>query len=133
MIGRVEDIFDPSYYSKVSLPLEEAEALPRWCFTSEEFYQREIERIFLRSWMFVGRAEEAANPGDYFTRAAHHHAGLSGHAARSRQHLPAPRSPLARGEGQLRHAFVLSLPRVDIRHRWQPDRRAGHEHHAQFP
>src|SRR5258706_10435170 len=67
MIGRVEDIFDPSHYSKVSLPLEEAEALPRWCFTSEEFYQREIERIFLRSWMFVGRAEEAANPGDYFT------------------------------------------------------------------
>ena len=67
MIGRVEDIFDPSHYSKVSLPLEDAEALPRWCFTSEEFYQREIERIFLRSWIFVGRAEEAANPGDYFT------------------------------------------------------------------
>src|SRR5262249_44123606 len=47
--------------------LEDAEALPRWCFTSTRFYQREVERIFLRTWVFVGRAEEIANPGDYFT------------------------------------------------------------------
>ena len=67
MIGRVDDIFDPSHYNKVSLPLEEAEALPRWCFTSEEFYKSEIDRIFLRNWIFVGRADQAANPGDYFT------------------------------------------------------------------
>ena len=67
MIGRVDDIFDPSHYSKVSLPLEDAESLPRWCFTSERFYDREIERIFLRNWIFVGRTDDAANPGDYFT------------------------------------------------------------------
>ena len=67
MIGRVDDIFDPSHYSKVSLPLEDAEALPRWCFASEEFYRREIDRIFLRTWIFAGRTDEVANPGDYFT------------------------------------------------------------------
>lgn len=67
MIGHVDNIFDPSHYSKVSLPLEEAEALPRWCFTSQKFYEREIERIFLRTWVFVGRADEVAKPGDYFT------------------------------------------------------------------
>ena len=67
MIGHVGDIFDPSHYGKVSLPLEDAEALPRWCFTSQKFYEREIERIFLRTWIFVGRADEVAKSGDYFT------------------------------------------------------------------
>ena len=67
MIGHVGDIFDPSHYGKVSLPLEDAEALPRWCFTSQKFYEREIERIFLQTWIFVGRADEVAKSGDYFT------------------------------------------------------------------
>jgi phenylpropionate dioxygenase-like ring-hydroxylating dioxygenase large terminal subunit len=60
------DIFDPAHYRKVRLPIAEAETLPPWCYTSEAFYRREIERIFLRSWYFVGRAERVRNPGDYF-------------------------------------------------------------------
>ena len=62
-----DNIFDPAHYAKVSLPLEDAEALPRWCFTAREFYDREMAAIFKRSWVFVGRAEEVARPGDYFT------------------------------------------------------------------
>jgi len=62
-----EDIFNPAFYSKVSLPLEECEGLPRWCFTSNEFYDREVARIFMKSWVFVGRADEIVKPGDFFT------------------------------------------------------------------
>ena len=62
-----DDIFDAAHYAKVSLPIEDAEGLPRWCFTSQKFFDREIRQIFLKSWIFVGRADEIPNPGDYFT------------------------------------------------------------------
>src|ERR1700730_4648415 len=61
------DLFDPAHYAKVSLPLEDAEGLPRWCFTSRKFFDREVERIFMKSWVFVGRSDEIPKPGDYFT------------------------------------------------------------------
>lgn len=67
MIDREKDIFNPAFYSKVSLPLEDAEGLPRWCFTSTEFYDREVERLFMRTWIFVGREDEVAKSGDYMT------------------------------------------------------------------
>lgn len=60
-------IFEPAAYDNVRLPLERAETLPPWCYTSEEFYQREVERIFMKEWNFLGRAERIPNPGDYFT------------------------------------------------------------------
>ena len=58
-------IFDPRHYERVRRPVLEAETLPPWCYTSHAFYEREIERIFRRSWNFVGRADEIARPGDY--------------------------------------------------------------------
>lgn len=61
----VQDIFDPAHYAKVRLPFLESETLPTWCYTSQEFYDREIERIFKRCWNFVGRVDEIPNPGDY--------------------------------------------------------------------
>lgn len=36
-------------------------------YFSEEIMQREIEEIFMKEWLLVGRAEEVENPGDYFT------------------------------------------------------------------
>ena len=59
------DVFDPAHYEKVRRPILEAETLPFWCYTSEPFYRREIDRVFLRSWNTVGRAETIPNPGDY--------------------------------------------------------------------
>lgn len=59
------DMFDPAQYAKVRLPPLQAETLPAWCYTSEEFYRREVERMFKRSWNFVGRADELPKPGDY--------------------------------------------------------------------
>ncbi|MBJ3776473.1 aromatic ring-hydroxylating oxygenase subunit alpha [Acuticoccus mangrovi] len=61
------DVLDPAHFSKVRLPLDEAETLPAWCYVSEAFYQYEVERLFMKVWNFIGRADHIPNPGDYFT------------------------------------------------------------------
>jgi choline monooxygenase len=61
------DIFHPSHYAAVRRPLDEAGHLPAWCYTSDVFYQREVETIFRKEWIFLGRADHIPNPGDYFT------------------------------------------------------------------
>ncbi len=59
------DMFDPAHYAKVRLPPLQAETLPAWCYTSDDFYRREVDRLFKPSWNFVGRADELPSPGDY--------------------------------------------------------------------
>jgi choline monooxygenase len=61
------DLFDPKHYNRVRLATLEAEGLPPWCYSSRSFYQREVERIFRRSWNFIGREDEIPEPGDYMT------------------------------------------------------------------
>jgi phenylpropionate dioxygenase-like ring-hydroxylating dioxygenase large terminal subunit len=63
----VQKLFDPAHYQKARLPVLEAETLPPWCYTSPEFYQREVERIFRKTWNFIGREDEIPSPGDYMT------------------------------------------------------------------
>ena len=60
------DLFDPAHYAATRRPLLEAETLPPWCYTSDTFYRREVERIFGKVWNFVGHVSQIANPGDYF-------------------------------------------------------------------
>ncbi|MEJ0019833.1 MAG: aromatic ring-hydroxylating dioxygenase subunit alpha [Acetobacteraceae bacterium] len=48
-------------------PLAEAATLPAACYTSEEWYAREVAQIFHREWICVGRTDQAVEPGDYFT------------------------------------------------------------------
>ena len=48
-MNAITDIFDPARYAGVRKPLLEAETLPPDCYTSEAFYKREVETIFLRS------------------------------------------------------------------------------------
>lgn len=60
-------LFMPSSYDGVRRPLEEAETLPPACYTSEAFFRREVETIFMKAWNFIGRADRIPNPGDYFT------------------------------------------------------------------
>jgi len=52
------DLFNPAYYAGVRKPLLEAETVPAWCYTSQEFYQREVERIWRKLWNFVGSADQ---------------------------------------------------------------------------
>ncbi len=61
------DIFDPSHYAGVRRPFEVAETLPSWCYTSQAFYDREVERIFRKAWNCIGHQDRVKSPGDYFT------------------------------------------------------------------
>ena len=48
-------------------PLEDAITLPLHCYTSNKWYEREVENIFLKEWLCVGRVDQVADPGDFFT------------------------------------------------------------------
>ena len=59
------NVFDRHLYADVFKDWEEARHLPRWCYQSEAFYQRELERIFLCTWTFIDRVDAIPNVGDY--------------------------------------------------------------------
>ncbi len=61
------DIFSPEHYRTTRLPLHKASPLPGWCYTSPEWHQREIETLFRRDWLCVGRAEQIPEKGDFFS------------------------------------------------------------------
>ncbi len=42
--------------------------LPREYFTSPELFAEELENIFYRRWLCVGRTDRLPNPGDYFVQ-----------------------------------------------------------------
>jgi choline monooxygenase len=62
-----QNMFDPKHYEGVRKPLLEAETMPAFTYTSPEFYQREVERIWRKTWNFIGSADQIRNNGDYFT------------------------------------------------------------------
>lgn len=47
--------------------LERAATLPSECYTDAAFLNIENDRVFARTWQLVGRADQAREPGDYFT------------------------------------------------------------------
>ena len=61
------NLFDPRTYDGIRHPLLQAETLPPECYTSDAFFKREIETIFMKVWNFIGRAEYIPNAGDYYT------------------------------------------------------------------
>lgn len=61
------DIFATEHYVNTRKPLDEASALPGWCYTSPEWYQREVETLFRKDWLCVGRVEQIPKPGDFFS------------------------------------------------------------------
>ena len=99
-------------------------------FLDEEIYQLELERIWRRSWVFLGHETMLAGPGDFITtlsRRGPDPAGErpSGQAARLPQPVPAQgREALPVGPRQ-RQELQLRLSQLDLRQRWQPGRRTG--------
>ena len=53
--------------ANVAVPFNQAHAMPKAVYTSEEFAAQEVEQIFSKEWFCVGRATALANPGDYVT------------------------------------------------------------------
>ncbi|MGH6893675.1 MAG: aromatic ring-hydroxylating oxygenase subunit alpha [Dongiaceae bacterium] len=47
------------------LPYERARSMPRAFYTDPRMLALEIEHLFLREWVCVGRADEVAQPGDF--------------------------------------------------------------------
>ncbi|MCP4329802.1 MAG: Rieske 2Fe-2S domain-containing protein [Alphaproteobacteria bacterium] len=62
-----EIMFDPATYAKSRLPVTEAETLPAWCYTSEDYHRAEIKNLFMKVWNFFGRVDRIPEPGDFFT------------------------------------------------------------------
>ena len=50
---------------KTRTELSSARHLPGFFYTSPEIFQREMDTIFMREWLCVGRLEEFEKPGDY--------------------------------------------------------------------
>ena len=50
--------------------LESGATLPATWYTDPAYFAREQERIFRRSWQYVGLTEQVANAGDFFTARA---------------------------------------------------------------
>lgn len=48
-------------------PLEQGRSLPRQAYLSEELHRHEIEHLFQRQWICVGRTAQIPQPGDYLT------------------------------------------------------------------
>ncbi len=62
------DKIDLSSFAEVRKPHLEASSLPAFCYTSPEWFAAEEQRIFRRSWLFVGRDQFLPEPGAYLTR-----------------------------------------------------------------
>ena len=48
-------------------PFEQTGTIPSAVYTSDAFLQLEIEHLFKRQWICVGRVDQVAKPGDYFS------------------------------------------------------------------
>lgn len=49
------------------MPISDARTIPSRWYTDPEIYRLEEELIFCRTWQWVGRVDQAASPGTYFT------------------------------------------------------------------
>ncbi len=67
----MKDLPDPDPIAELAdaaaRPFEEARAMPPGVYTSPAFLEAELERIFAREWLCLGRAGALAEPGDYLT------------------------------------------------------------------
>jgi choline monooxygenase len=55
-------------FEAVAQPLLEASTMPPEVYWSPEIHDREMEQIWFKEWICVGRTEDIPEAGDYFTR-----------------------------------------------------------------
>jgi phenylpropionate dioxygenase-like ring-hydroxylating dioxygenase large terminal subunit len=61
----MDDMLSRSEIERITLRPEQAQTLPARCYLSADFHEREVERVFARSWICVGHAGSLPRPGDY--------------------------------------------------------------------
>jgi choline monooxygenase len=66
-MARLVNGLPPEHLAAIQRPIQLAATPPSGWYTSREWYDREVERIFMREWLCVGRTDQIANVGDYFT------------------------------------------------------------------
>lgn len=64
MTRTVEQILGKRAVAAVRKPIEKAGGLPGAAYTSQEFFDLEMERFFPRTWMGAGFESDIPNPGD---------------------------------------------------------------------
>lgn len=62
-----KSIFSPEHYKDTRKPLHEASTLPGWCYVDNEWYEREVEMLFKKNWICVGRVEQVPKAGNYYS------------------------------------------------------------------
>ncbi len=62
-----QSIFSAAQYEGVRKPLHEASPLPGHCYVSPEWYERELQTMFLKDWICLGRVEQIPTNGDHFS------------------------------------------------------------------
>jgi choline monooxygenase len=62
-----KSIFFSEHYQDTRKPLHEASTLPGWCYVDNEWYEREVEMLFKKNWICVGRVEQVPKAGDYYS------------------------------------------------------------------
>ena len=65
--GRLMNGNDLDPDGSIGRAISEARTLPSAWYTDQEIFQREQERIFRRSWEYVGHRGQVAKAGDFFT------------------------------------------------------------------
>ena len=121
-----------TFIKPTEIPIDGAHTLPREYFTSPDIHAAELERIFYRRWLCVGRDRPYSPAGRLLHPAGgdgerHRPARSLGRVPGLLQRLPAPRHPAVRGAHRpLQRDDPVSLPRLDLRPRRPADRRALH-------
>ena len=57
-----------TFLKTTEISIDAARTLPRPFYTSAEIFGEELEHIFLKRWLCVGREDRLAGPGDYFVQ-----------------------------------------------------------------
>ena len=66
-MGKLIELLDQTELSRVREPLERAWTLPPKAYTDHRVFEAEVEGIFNREWVCVGRADQVAEPGDFMS------------------------------------------------------------------
>ena len=99
-----------TFLKTTEISIDGARTLPREYYTSPEILDREMDRIFRRRWLCIGREDQIPNPGDYVLQAVGQDNVIvlrdkAGGVRGVTQRLPPPRHPA------LRRAHAAGSPR----------------------